>query len=68
MTAPDSQPFGEQSKQEVATHERQTLAGSYLERALHELRASGSSDILYPAQTAQHEGVRTSNAIRGAPG
>jgi len=55
----------EQAEQEVARHERQTLAGSYLERALVELRASGSSDSLYPIT---HAGVRVSPPMRGALG
>lgn len=57
--------MSEQAEQEVARHERQTLAGSYLERALVELRASGSSDSLYPIT---HAGVRVSPPMRGALG
>jgi hypothetical protein len=66
--APESQPPNGEAQGEVEKHKRQTLAGSYLERALDELRASGSSDMLYPAYSAQHEGVRTSRGIRGALG
>jgi hypothetical protein len=38
----------EKAAAEVAKHERRTLAGSYFDRALSELRASGSADALYP--------------------
>jgi hypothetical protein len=49
MARPDQAPAEtvEQAKREVARHQRDTLAGSYLQRAIKELRASGSSDALY---------------------
>lgn len=55
----------ESTKKEVERHERQTLAGSYLERSLAELRAAGSPDTLYPITRV---GVRVSPPMRGALG
>lgn len=55
----------DRAKQEVARHERETLAGSYLSRALSELRASGSPETLYPITRV---GVRVSRAMRGERG
>ncbi len=67
MTSPaEGRSEGESyEEKEVARHERQTLAGSYLERALSELRASGSSDDLYPFIRS---GVRVSPPLRGELG
>lgn len=53
------------AEKEIERHERQTLAGSYIERALEELRASGSSDELYPRRG---DGVRASPAMRRSLG
>ena len=68
MTEPGSRP--DESGRSVAEseskrYERQSLAGSYLTRALQELRASGSSDRLYPGTRV---GAQVSPPIRGAVG
>lgn len=67
MASADRQPVDgeERVEQEVARQERETLAGSYLARALAELRASGSSEALYPITRV---GVRVSRAMRGKRG
>lgn len=61
---PEPHQENEQIQQEVARHERRTLAGSYLDRALEELRAAGSPDDLYPA----YGGRRKFTPIGGAIG
>jgi hypothetical protein len=53
------------AEREVARHERKTLAGFYLESAVDELRASGSSDELYPSI---HNGIRVGPPIGGVLG
>jgi hypothetical protein len=67
MTATEGGPSDSEKHAEAESkrHERQSLAGSYLERAIAELRASGSPDRLYPGIRA---GTRVSPAIRGALG
>lgn len=66
MPFTDRQPDDESRvEQEVARQDRETLAGSYLARALAELRASGSSEALYPTNRV---GVRVSPAMRGKRG
>jgi hypothetical protein len=53
-----------QIQQAVERHERRTLAGSYLVRAIRELRAAGSPDDLYP----EYGGRRKLTPIGGAIG
>ena len=67
MDSADRQPGKGEGRveQEVARQERETLAGSYLTRALAELRASGSSEALYPITRV---GVRVSPGMRGKRG
>jgi hypothetical protein len=61
----ERRPTGDEKEAEaVARHERKTLARSYLDRAVKELRASGSSDTLYPDYRVSG-GLRP---IRGAIG
>lgn len=61
----DSTPLeNEQVKEAVERHERRTLAGSYLIRAIRELRAAGSPGDLYP----EYGGHRKLPPIGGAIG
>ena len=53
------------AEKEVARHLRVTLAGSYLDRALKELRASGSPDTLYEPR---FRNSRDFHPVRGALG
>ncbi|HEY5709504.1 MAG TPA: hypothetical protein VIS51_08925 [Solirubrobacterales bacterium] len=62
MVPPENPPDAEK---EVARHLRVTLAGSYLDRALKELRASGSPDTLYEPR---FRNPRDSRPVRGALG
>jgi hypothetical protein len=65
MPSPEQQPAKtiERAKEEVAHHQRDTLAGSYLSRAIKELRASGSSDALYEPRLGE---AGTAPPARGA--
>lgn len=54
----------EQAQQAVQRHERRTLAGSYLDRALEELRSAGSPEDLYP----DYGGRRKFTPVGGAIG
>lgn len=65
MSTDAQSPNIDQAKEEVARHQRHSLAGSYLDRAIEELRASGSSDALYePRRSGKGNPV----PIRGAIG
>ena len=55
----------EQAKEEVARHQLHSLAGSYLDRAIKELQASGSSDALYQPRPS---GKSNPGLVRGAIG